>query len=38
MPCAFAVGIIVSILKPDREAEAKFEAQKLRTYLGVGAE
>lgn len=38
MPCAFAVGILVSILSPDREAEAKFESQKLRAYLGVGAE
>jgi cation/acetate symporter len=38
MPCAFAAGIIVSTLKPDAEAEAKFESQKLRTYLGVGAE
>ena len=38
MPCAFATGIIVSLLKPDAEAEAKFESQKLRTYLGVGAE
>jgi cation/acetate symporter len=38
MPCAFAVGILVSILKPDADAEAKFESQKLRTYLGVGAE
>jgi cation/acetate symporter len=38
MPCAFAAGIIVSVLKPDAEAQAKFEAQKLRTYLGVGAE
>ena len=38
MPCAFAMGILVSVLKPDADAEAKFEAQKLRTYLGVGAE
>ena len=38
MPCAFAAGIIVSVLSPDREAEARFESQKLRTYLGVGAE
>jgi cation/acetate symporter len=38
MPCAFAMGILVSLLKPDAEAEAKFESQKLRTYLGVGAE
>ena len=38
MPCAFAAGIFVSILKPDADAEAKFESQKLRTYLGVGAE
>lgn len=38
MTLAFAVGIALSFLMPDKEAEAKFEAMKLRTYLGVGAE
>jgi cation/acetate symporter len=38
MSVAFAVGIIASLLAPDQEAQAKFEDEKLRTYLGVGAE
>jgi cation/acetate symporter len=38
MSAAFALGIIVSLLKPDTAAQAKFEDVKLRTYLGVGAE
>jgi len=38
MTAAFAVGIVVSLLTPDTEAQAKFEDEKLRTYLGVGAE
>ena len=38
MSFAFAVGIIVSLLAPEREAQEKFEDEKLRTYLGVGAE
>jgi cation/acetate symporter len=38
MSAAFAVGIVVSLLTPDTEAQAKFEDEKLRTYLGVGAE
>ena len=33
-----AVGIVVSLLSPEREAQEKFEDEKLRTYLGVGAE
>ncbi|HXX94017.1 MAG TPA: hypothetical protein VEN81_10305, partial [Planctomycetota bacterium] len=35
---AFLVGILVSLLKPDREAAAKFEDEKLRTYVGIGAD
>jgi cation/acetate symporter len=38
MLAAFSVGIVVSLLTPEPEAQAKFEDEKLRTYLGVGAE
>jgi cation/acetate symporter len=38
MTASFIVGIIVSLLSPDAQAQAKFEDEKLRTYLGVGAE
>jgi cation/acetate symporter len=38
MPCAFAVAIVVSLLSREPSAEAMFEDEKLRTYLGVGAE
>jgi cation/acetate symporter len=38
MTAAFVAGIVVSLLQPEEEAQAKFEDEKLRTYLGVGAE
>ena len=38
MSAAFVVGIVVSLLAPEREAQEKFEGEKIRTYLGVGAE
>jgi cation/acetate symporter len=38
MTAAFAAGILVSLLRPEPEAQTKFEDEKLRTYLGVGAE
>jgi cation/acetate symporter len=38
MPAAFLVGVIASILTREPEAEARFQDEKLRTYLGVGAE
>jgi cation/acetate symporter len=38
MAAAFAVGILVSLAAPEEDAQAKFEVEKLRTYLGVGAE
>jgi cation/acetate symporter len=38
MAAAFGVGIVVSLLAPEKEAQDKFEEEKLRTYLGVGAE
>jgi len=38
MTAAFAIGMIVSLLTPDAQAQAMFEDEKLRVYLGVGAE
>ncbi len=38
MTAAFVVGIVVSLLQHEAAAEAKFEDEKLRTYLGIGAE
>ncbi len=38
MTASFLVGIIVSLLTPETEAQNKFEDEKLRTYLGIGAE
>ena len=38
MTCSFLAGIIVSLMTPEPEAEAMFESEKLRTYIGVGAE
>jgi cation/acetate symporter len=38
MPMAFLVGIVVSLIKKDPQAANKFEDEKLRSYLGVGAE
>jgi cation/acetate symporter len=38
MPLAFLVGIVVSLMAREPSAEASFEDEKLRTYLGVGAE
>ncbi len=38
MTASFAVGAVVSLLTPEPAARAKFEDEKLRTYLGVGAE
>jgi cation/acetate symporter len=38
MTASFAVGILVSLLFPEAEAQQRFEDEKLRTYLGVGAE
>ncbi len=35
---SFIAGWLFSVLAPDKEAEKKFEEEKLRTYLGVGAE
>ena len=38
MPASFLAGWIASLLTREPEAEAKFDDEKLRTYLGVGAE
>jgi cation/acetate symporter len=38
MPAAFLAGIVVSLLSREESAELRFDDEKLRTYLGVGAE
>ena len=38
MAAAFLIGILASLIAPDAEAEKKYGAQKLREYIGVGAE
>ena len=38
MAAAFLVGILVSLMASDKVAESKYDAQKLREYIGVGAE
>ncbi|MDX9715365.1 MAG: sodium/solute symporter [Dissulfurispiraceae bacterium] len=38
MLAAFLVGIIFSLLRPEKSAEQKFEEEKLRSYVGIGAE
>jgi cation/acetate symporter len=38
MTASFLVGILVSLASPEKEAQNKFEDEKLRTYLGIGAE
>ncbi|QER42947.1 sodium/solute symporter [Thermodesulfobacterium sp. TA1] len=38
MPASFIIAILVSLLTPEKEAQEKFEEEKVRTYLGVGIE
>ena len=38
MTASFLVAVIVSKLTKEKEASDKFEDEKLRTYLGIGAE
>ena len=38
MPAGFLAGIVASLLTRDLEAEERFNDEKLRTYLGMGAE
>ncbi|MFO0754776.1 MAG: sodium/solute symporter [Thermodesulfovibrionales bacterium] len=35
---SFLVGILFSLLSPEKSAETKFEDEKLRSYVGIGAE
>jgi cation/acetate symporter len=35
---AFLIGILVSLFKREESAEEMFEAEKVRTYVGIGAE
>ncbi len=38
MAAAFLIGILVSLLAPEKEASDKFAGEKLREYVGIGAE
>src|SRR5919108_489172 len=38
MPVGFLCGIIASLITHEPAAEARFDDEKLRTYLGIGAE
>jgi cation/acetate symporter len=38
MPVSFMCGVIASLLTHEPEAELRFDDEKLRTYLGLGAE
>jgi cation/acetate symporter len=38
MPLAFLAGVIGSLSSRERAAEARFDDERLRTYLGIGAE
>ncbi len=38
MPAAFIAGVVGSLVSREARAEAMFESEKLRLYLGVGAE
>jgi cation/acetate symporter len=38
MPVSFVCGVLASLLTREPEAELRFDDEKLRTYLGVGAE
>jgi len=38
MTAAFVAGWLVSLLTPEQRAQDRFEDEKLRTYLGIGAE
>lgn len=35
---SFIVGVIVSLLTKEEEAEERFESEKIRSYIGIGAE
>lgn len=38
LPAAFVTGWLGSVMVPDEDAEAKYANQRIRNYLGVGAE
>jgi len=38
MAAAFVVGWLVSLMTKEQRAEDLFEDEKIRTYLGIGAE
>ncbi len=38
MGAAFLLGILVSLMSPDKEAQEKFDSEKVREYVGIGAE
>jgi cation/acetate symporter len=38
MTAAFLVGWLVSLMTKEQRAEDLFEDEKIRTYLGIGAE
>ncbi|MFN3403176.1 MAG: sodium:solute symporter family transporter [Cytophagaceae bacterium] len=38
IPCSMAAGIIASLLQKEDSAAEKFDEEKVRTYLGIGAE
>jgi cation/acetate symporter len=38
MFAAFLIGILVSLLAPEKEAEDRYADEKLREYVGIGAE
>ena len=38
MPASFLCAIVVSLMTREPDAEARFDDEKLRTYLGIGAE
>jgi cation/acetate symporter len=38
MAAAFLVGIFMSLVSREKEAEAKYEDEKIRSYIGIGAE
>jgi cation/acetate symporter len=38
MSAAFLVGILLSLMGREKDAEAKYDEEKLRSYIGIGAE
>jgi cation/acetate symporter len=38
MAAAFLIGILFSLFSPDKEAEAKYNDEKIRSYIGIGSE